>query len=386
MIWADRFRAAILAVLVTAAAGAAVLRYSPEKPLFSPRELEGGLVFTATGVRADETVAVLDGNEASAEMYAYFLMNECAQRDLDGPPLYRDEAWDIVLENGLTVREDVTARALDDLRYWLAAENFCARWGVVPTAADELRLAAYREEYRADMTERCGGEERYRWEMYAEGLSEACAERLGLENYLLMRAREQSCTPGSELYADDDVLRAYAEGAGWITADHILLATVDLNTRKKLDAETVEQKRQLAEDLLWQLRDSSDPEALFDELAGQYGEDPGRLTNPKGYTFTHGTMAQAFDDAAHALAEGEYSDVVETEYGFHIILRRHLDVEKAVAEVRGEYFQLLFDIEQERAELETTPALEQIDAQTLYAARTEARQRLAGGSARQYGG
>ena len=63
---------------------------------------------------------------------------------------------------------------------------------------------------------------------------------------------------------------------------------------------------------------------LFGRLADEYSEDPGRQTNPDGYIFTPGTMVQEFESATEALKYGEISGIVESDYGYHIILRKDL--------------------------------------------------------------
>ena len=76
--------------------------------------------------------------------------------------------------------------------------------------------------------------------------------------------------------------------------------------------------RQEAEDLLDQLASGAD----FAELAIANSTDTG--SGPRGGDlgwFGRGQMVTLFDEAAFALEIGELSDVVETQFGFHIILK-----------------------------------------------------------------
>ena len=56
-------------------------------------------------------------------------------------------------------------------------------------------------------------------------------------------------------------------------------------------------------------------------------DDPGMTTFPDGYTFTSGQMVQEFEDGTRALEDYALSDIVESSYGCHIILRLPLDPE-----------------------------------------------------------
>src|SRR5467141_4909886 len=95
-----------------------------------------------------------------------------------------------------------------------------------------------------------------------------------------------------------------------VHAQHILLMTVG-----KTDAE-VEEIRKKAEDILNQLKKG----AKFEDLAKKYSEDPG--TKDKGGDLgwlVQGQTVPEFEKAAFSLQKGQISDLVKTQYGFHII-------------------------------------------------------------------
>ena len=99
---------------------------------------------------------------------------------------------------------------------------------------------------------------------------------------------------------------------------------MDQTTQEALPQEEIDQKRATAEDLLAQLQAITDPaelETKFDELMNQYSEDTGLEANPDGYVFTSGQMVEPFEEGTRALDYGQISGIVESDYGFHIILR-----------------------------------------------------------------
>src|SRR6266446_669899 len=103
-----------------------------------------------------------------------------------------------------------------------------------------------------------------------------------------------------------------------VHAQHILLMTVG-----KTDAE-VEEIRKKAEDILNQLKKG----AKFEDLAKKYSEDPG--TKDKGGDLgwlVQGQTVPEFEKVAFSLQKAQTSDLVKTQYGFHII--KVLDKETA---------------------------------------------------------
>ena len=145
---------------------------------------------------------------------------------------------------------------------------------------------------------------------------------------LSSRAFVEQYGENGEKLSDEDVM-TFAEDSGLMGAKHILLLTVDTSTFEALSDEEIAEKRQRAEDLLAELQAVADDpdalEALFDELTAEYTEDTGYAAYPDGYVFGEGEMVSAFEDAVKALEVGGLSEVVESEYGYHIILRIPVD-------------------------------------------------------------
>ncbi len=73
----------------------------------------------------------------------------------------------------------------------------------------------------------------------------------------------------------------------------------------------------LANDIYKKLSDGAD----FDELVGEYNQDPGMEQNPDGYVFGRGYMVKEFEDASYALKIDEISKPVKSQFGYHIIKR-----------------------------------------------------------------
>jgi peptidyl-prolyl cis-trans isomerase D len=117
---------------------------------------------------------------------------------------------------------------------------------------------------------------------------------------------------------EEDLQRYYAENASRYTAaeerraSHILIkADKDMATADRQKA------RAKAEALLEQVRKSP---GQFAELAKKNSDDPGSAERGGDLDFfSRGAMVKPFDDAVFAMKPGEISNVVESEFGYHII-------------------------------------------------------------------
>jgi len=97
---------------------------------------------------------------------------------------------------------------------------------------------------------------------------------------------------------------------------HILLLTMDPATRAPLPDDQVKAKKKQIDDILKQARAGTD----FAALAKKYSEDI-QTTDDGGELppFPRGQMVPAFDAAAFSLTNNQISDVITTEFGYHII-------------------------------------------------------------------
>lgn len=126
----------------------------------------------------------------------------------------------------------------------------------------------------------------------------------------------------------DEQLKAWADEQGLVRCKHILLLTNGEDMTDADKAAALGSMEAYLEDLKTL---ENDPEALaaeFDRLMNEVSEDTGTIVNPDGYIFGKGEMVPEFEEAAFALEEYQLSGVVQTDYGYHILLR--LPMEKGI--------------------------------------------------------
>jgi parvulin-like peptidyl-prolyl isomerase len=115
---------------------------------------------------------------------------------------------------------------------------------------------------------------------------------------------------GEELIPDENDLRELYNQDITATVRHILFLT-----RGKSDSAKAEIKKK-AEEVLALAKSGKD----FASLVKQYSEDPGSKDKGGIYEdFKRGDMVPPFEEASFNLPVGAVSDLVETQYGYHII-------------------------------------------------------------------
>lgn len=174
--------------------------------------------------------------------------------------------------------------------------------------------------------------------------------------------REQTQIPESDVSAYYNAHLDDYKVENRVHAEHILFKTIGMT-----DAQITE-IRNKAEDILKQAKHGGN----FEDLAKKYSEDD--ATKPKGGDLgwiVEGQTVPEFQQAAFSLPKGGISDLVKTQYGFHII--KVLDHEQAhtktLDEVRSQILPTLLNqkVNQEASDIsdQMATAVRQSDRQPL---------------------
>jgi len=305
----------------------------PETPPVSPSETPSAPAESGTGTETrkaapdayedDLVLFTLDGKDVTwKEFYPWTFFCLQSVESAVGP--IADLTGPVSEESDATWGDYIAARAVAMMRYYKGLESHCAAIGVRFTEGDveqiENDLASVKGMYESE-----------------EAFNESVASQFGtMELYrytlemtqLYSRAFESLFGENGGKVEDEDVLQ-YADDNGYMMAKHILLLTTD-DAGLALPEEERAEVLAEAEKIVRQLDAKETREeklALFDELMNEKSEDPGLQGFPGGYLFRSGQMVESFENAVLALGENEYSGAVESNYGYHIILRLPIDPE-----------------------------------------------------------
>lgn len=162
--------------------------------------------------------------------------------------------------------------------------------------------------------ERVGGEKEFNEGLAEFNMTKELYVSLSQMNSLEVILRDYVTDEASGVIrSDDDTVEADIK-ENFIAAKQILIANDE--------GDDIDENRELAASIVAKLSEGGD----FDELLAEYGEDKS-MDAEYGRYFTDGMFPEAFENAAKELSVGEMSQVVESEVGFHIILRMPIEDE-----------------------------------------------------------
>ena len=152
-------------------------------------------------------------------------------------------------------------------------------------------------------------------EAFYETLSKEERKVLGVDKDLIERLYREYAVANKVYYhiIKDVNPEVSDDEARTITVDHILIKTYSLdenNQKVEYDSEKKHEAFLRAQEVLAKAQSG----VSFDSLIATYNED-----DQSQYSFRKGEMNIGFETTAFNLGKGEISDIVETEYGYHII-------------------------------------------------------------------
>jgi foldase protein PrsA len=147
-----------------------------------------------------------------------------------------------------------------------------------------------------------GDEQEFLELLAAQGLNEE--QFVGKVKQDIIKSKYREKVLENVSVSEEDIRQYYDENTKEFKNDTVRASHILLDTREE------------AEEVLAKVKAGED----FNQLAEQYSVDPSAKTSMGDLgEFGYGDMIEPFEQAAFALDEGEISDIVETQFGYHII-------------------------------------------------------------------
>lgn len=328
-------------------------------------------------VDPDTVMFTVNGREVTAEEYFYWLSYNCYYYESMMQSFGMELDLDEDLGEDGTVGDFLKGESRDMAAFYMVLmEQKAEEMGFGLTEEQRAEWEQSKTEYRQEW-----GEEEFALYLRQLGLSEAVFDRVGQSNYLY----ENLCEMLVPMPTREE-LDQYIQDNEICRAKHILIRTVTENEDGTLSffrggsptnedgtdyTGTADEynaaAKAKAEDILAQIGSAGDVQTKFDELMFANSEDTGLATSPDGYTFGPGEMVEQFETGTKELEYGQISGLVESDFGYHIILRLEPDV---TDDWRGDQVQDLVGPETEswvtEMEVVTAPAYDALDVKAFY--------------------
>ena len=320
-----------------------------------PEEAQKDVVsyLTDGAITSEETVMTVNGVEipASAYFYQWAYFAGYLAYYYQGKDATDTFSLDKEI-NGTTYKDYL----LDNTRSSLLASAIAAQKG----QEQKLKLSADAKKTIDNLAESADENTRLYYATTLKGMEflETCSDYNDQLKAALFRK-------GGEYEITKETLADYRKD-NVMAAKHILLLTTG-----KSDEEKAKIKKTI-QGYLDKILADKDPASAFEQYMNEKSEDTGLATNPDGYTFLPGEMVPEFEDAVSSLKVGEIDQkIVESSYGYHLIMRIEpdmdaIDDEDLKEKYESETYQKVLDDWSKDAKVETTKALDDLDMTKVY--------------------
>lgn len=190
----------------------------------------------------------------------------------------------------------------------LLSERLKSKKIVIPADKVEERIKEYAERYKMTVDEM--KKQFTRMGMDFSEFQESIQLQLGLDKLMQMEMTKEQLTVSDKEAKDfyDANPKNFSQEEQ-VRASHILVSTQGKDEEGKAEA------KKKIDDLLKKVKDGGD----FAQLAKDNSDCPSSAKGGDLDYFGRGRMVPAFDQACFSMKVGDISDVIETQFGYHII-------------------------------------------------------------------
>ena len=333
------------------------------------------IAYQTAGITRDTVLFTADGEEVVADEYLYWLLNAVVQAKNSGY-LADDEAWEEEID-GTPTADYLKQWALDNSKLYAVTMSKVNEEGVTLTEEDQASVQSQMDSMASTLELYYGVTlQEY---LDQQCISQAAYQMMAFEVPMLVGQLQTKYTDAGEFTPTDENMQAMIDAEKISSCKHILLTFPTNEDGSEVTDEQKAEVKAQADALLAEIQSADDPVAAFDaamnEKSGD-GRDPetNELYKPEGYTFLadgslvdgSGSLVTSFVQTGIALKEGELSQPVETDYGYHILLGQSADNEETRAVYPNYAMNMRIDQWMEEAKVETTDAYAALDPKAFY--------------------
>lgn len=274
----------------------------------------------ASAASSDAAVTMDQGSISMGEarLYAYVMRNQYEA-------YYGSSIWDMEVEEGVTLGDSMKDVITDQLVQMIILSSQAEDYGVSLNDEDNQAVEEYVENFKTNIGEDV---------MEKEGFTEDNIRSVVQKSTLAGKV-SQAMFDAEEVELTDEE----KADATCIKVQHILISTTD-TTKKDDEGNNVDmtdeekevylaEQKEKAEEALARAKNGEDFQSLADEYSSENAGFEFSF-DKNGYDSVNmSSMVEPFYTAAWQLGEGEISDLVESQYGYHIIKCVSLNDEEA---------------------------------------------------------
>lgn len=258
------------------------------------------------GPKEGDTVATVNNTNISVGDYKKTLV--LFKQSIES--MYGKEVWDKEVEKGVKYRDKYKEIILDQMIDSQLIYNEAEKEKILPTDKEvEKSFSEFKKSISADKN--------IEKQFKESGLDDEFLKQQQKRDLAIQKYQEHFSKVTK--ISDSEMKKYYDEHKkdfyiNEVEASHILLKTID-DSGKPLSKEKQEEAKKKAEEVLAKIKNGED----FAKLAKEYSQDSSAKDGGALGTFGKGQMVKEFEDAAFSLKKGEVSEIVKTQYGYHII-------------------------------------------------------------------
>ena len=264
------------------------------------------------------TVAGNDYNKNDFMIYLYSVKyNYFGKDNTDLPEATLNTLVDESSEK--TIREFLKEKTVSEIKTAGVIQKLANDYKISLSKEDEQEIEKEKQEFIQTL----GGEKEFHKMLRNNNTNEKAYDKMSRTDKLYKLIYNELYAEGktNDLKADEKAEAEKEYYNNYKKIRQIVLATVDLETKKSLDTTTINQKEMLANAILIDAKNGTD----FNELIKKYSEDAVNIEPPYDIYYKAGQMLEEIESTVNNLNIGDISEVVKSKYAFHIIIRDALD-------------------------------------------------------------